>query len=446
MREMVSTDRGRTVTRKQIMSPAWNTSWGRRFIVMALAVAFTSAAGEARADTTPLAAPTGLAATASTAAVALNWNDNIEPDLAGYNVYRSANSSGPWTLLNGSLLTASAYNDVTAQPGVTLYYAVSAMDTFGNTSLAAQTSAARFFTTINWSSAAPAPLKRSEAFGAFANGKLYLFGGYYGDPNWTPTPRADAYDPATNTWRRIANLPKGLSHAGIAVDGGNIYIAGGYPTQADGTGQSFSTSAVWKYNTSSNTYTPMPALPAARGGGILVRNGRNLHFFGGSSSGRKNAGAHWALNIDTGTVWTTLAPMQIPRNHLGGAALNGKIYAVGGQSGQDAAAIYRNNVDAYDPATNTWAAVASLPQARSHHNASTFVMGGRIIAVGGESAHGGARLANVTAFDPTTNAWTELTPMPVKRTAAVADQLNGVIYQTTGNMTTATSKGMPVAQ
>jgi N-acetylneuraminic acid mutarotase len=397
------------------------------------------------ADTTPPAAPTGLTATASTAAVALNWNDNVEADLAGYHVYRSANSSGPWTLLNGSLLTTSAFNDVTAQPGVTFFYAVAAMDNSGNTSPAAQTSAARFFTTINWSSAAAAPLKRSEAFGAFANGKLYLFGGYYGDPSWTPTPRADVYDPATNTWRRIANLPAGLSHAGIAVDGNNIYFAGGYPIQADGTGLTFSTSAVWKYDTSTNTYTSMPALPAARGGGALVRIDRTLHFFGGSSSTRKNAGAHYALNIDTGTTWTTLAPMLVARNHLAGVSLNGKIYAVGGQSGQDAGAIYRNNVDAYDPVTNAWTAVASLPRARSHHNASTFVMGGRIIVVGGESAYSNGRLANVTAYDPATNAWTELTPLPVKRTAAVADQFNGVIYETTGSMTSSTYKGMPVA-
>lgn len=432
---------------KHMVWDARNVSRLRRFLAAAIVVAFVSAAGVRSgqgADTIPPGAPTGFAATASIGGIALDWDDNPESDLAGYSVSRSSSSSGPWTLLNPLLLTTSAYNDGTAQPGVTSYYRVLAVDQSGNTSPEALTSGARLFTTITWSSAAAAPLKRAEAFGTFVNGKLYLFGGYHGDPNWTPTRRADVYDPGTNKWTRIADLPKGLTHVGVAVDGGNIYIAGGYPAQADGTGQNFSTTAVWTYNTSTNSYTSMPPLPFPRAGGVLVRVDRLLYYFGGSNSSRKDAGAQWSLNIDTGTTWTTRAPMPTPRNHLGGAVLNGKIYAVGGQSGQDAAAVYRNNVDAYDPATNTWTAVASLPLARSHHNASTFVMGGRIIAVGGEYAHGGARLANVTAYDPATNAWTELTPMPVKKTAGVAAEVNGVLYQTTGNTGTSTYKGVPV--
>ncbi len=85
---------------------------------------------------------------------------------------------------------------------------------------------------------------------------------------------------------------------------------------------------------------------------VVVRLDRNLHFFGGSGKGRTDTGTHWALNIANPTAWTTLAPMTLARNHLGGAALNGKIYAVAGQTGQDGSSICRNNVDVYDPTTN----------------------------------------------------------------------------------------------
>ena len=47
------------------------------------------------------AAPTGLAATPGDTQVALNWNDNGESDLAGYNVYRSTTQGGPYTKING---------------------------------------------------------------------------------------------------------------------------------------------------------------------------------------------------------------------------------------------------------------------------------------------------------------------------------------------------------
>ena len=38
--------------------------------------------------------------TLSTRAVTLDWNDNSETDLAGYNVYRASSVSGPYTKLN----------------------------------------------------------------------------------------------------------------------------------------------------------------------------------------------------------------------------------------------------------------------------------------------------------------------------------------------------------
>jgi hypothetical protein len=88
------------------------------------------------------AAPTGLDATASSVAVTLNWDDNTEPDLAGYHVYRSANETGPYERLNASLLGDPTYVDDTAAQG-TSYYRVTAVDTSGRESTPAETSAAR---------------------------------------------------------------------------------------------------------------------------------------------------------------------------------------------------------------------------------------------------------------------------------------------------------------
>ncbi len=85
-------------------------------------------------DTTPPAAPTGLAATPGNGSVTLDWADNGETDLAGYVVYRATSSGGPYSSLNGSLLTASNYTDTAVTSGVTYYYVVSAEDTSGNES------------------------------------------------------------------------------------------------------------------------------------------------------------------------------------------------------------------------------------------------------------------------------------------------------------------------
>ncbi len=88
------------------------------------------------------AAPTGLVATASEAGVNLDWADNGESDLTGYNVYRSDNASGPFTKLNTSLLTTSSYADTAAPAGVESFYQVTAANTAGESS-PATTSATR---------------------------------------------------------------------------------------------------------------------------------------------------------------------------------------------------------------------------------------------------------------------------------------------------------------
>jgi hypothetical protein len=85
-------------------------------------------------DTTPPAAPTNLAATAGDAQVSLDWDDNAESDLAGYNVYRSTTSGSGYAQVNGSLVSASDYTDGSVTNGTTYYYVVSAVDTSSNES------------------------------------------------------------------------------------------------------------------------------------------------------------------------------------------------------------------------------------------------------------------------------------------------------------------------
>jgi len=65
----------------------------------------------------------------------LSWAASTATNLAGYNVYRSTASNGTgYTKLNIALLTVTTFTDGTSQPGVTYYYAVTAVDTSGNES------------------------------------------------------------------------------------------------------------------------------------------------------------------------------------------------------------------------------------------------------------------------------------------------------------------------
>ena len=63
----------------------------------------------------------------------LAWAPNMEPDLAGYNIFRHE-EGGPLVKLNSQLVTAPSFRDANVAPGKTYLYSVSAVDTRGNES------------------------------------------------------------------------------------------------------------------------------------------------------------------------------------------------------------------------------------------------------------------------------------------------------------------------
>ena len=63
--------------------------------------------------------------------VELEWDPNSEPDLAGYNVYRSLSSGSGYSIVNPSLVPSPSYTDTTVTPGNTYYYVVTAQNTGG---------------------------------------------------------------------------------------------------------------------------------------------------------------------------------------------------------------------------------------------------------------------------------------------------------------------------
>ncbi|MBD0323803.1 MAG: hypothetical protein ICV72_10515, partial [Aldersonia sp.] len=297
------------------------------------------------------------------------------------------------------------------------------------------------YTTVSWTTAAPSPHPNSEAQGTTVDGKIYFFGGF--SPCCVPTGRSYVFDPVANSWTALTAMPTPATHAGVAADGRNIYIAGGYIANSTNTGQIFGTKQVWRYNIDSNAWTRMPDLPVERSAGSMVVLGRELHYIGGTNLSRTmDVGDHYVFNIDSGTAWTTRAPLPNPRHHAGAVVLNGKIYFVGGQHGHDAASVTENDVHAYDPAANAWTQMADLPKARSHMANSTVVHGGRIVVMGGEVAHS-THMADVTAYSPSKNAWTALTPLPQTRNSGVGGVVSGVLYMLTGSNTTTTYKGTP---
>jgi N-acetylneuraminic acid mutarotase len=139
---------------------------------------------------------------------------------------------------------------------------------------------------------------------------------------------------------------------------------------------------------------------------------------------------------DRGT-WRTAAPMPMKRTEIAAAALEGKIYVVGGfekpSLGNLMSPAITPALDVYDPATDRWTSKAPLPIGL--HHAGIGVAGGRLYVIGGYSRSMFSvrnPVATVYAYDPVTDTWTERAPLPTARGALSVTELDGKLYAVGG--------------
>jgi hypothetical protein len=91
-------------------------------------------------DTFPPATPQAISAavlageTNNSLVVDLSWSINVEPDFAGYRVYRTEQPDTKGQLLTTELLPTPAYRDTSVQPARRYWYVVTAVDRAGNES------------------------------------------------------------------------------------------------------------------------------------------------------------------------------------------------------------------------------------------------------------------------------------------------------------------------
>lgn len=284
-----------------------------------------------------------------------------------------------------------------------------------------------------WQDGAPCPQGRFEGHSFVIDGKMYVLGGF--GKGIKALTRVDVLDPLTGAWSTRADLPAPVTHVGLALDDlqRTAWLAGGFVGDNPGV----ATDAVWSYDVDQDVWSPGPPLPRPVAGGGFARLGRELHWFGGFEADRDtNVPDHWVLDLDDlAQGWSSLAPLPQPRGHVGGAALLGRVHAIGGQFAHDTSPVDLDFHHAYDPLSDTWSEVAPLPFPRSHFESGTFLVDGKVVIVGGRSIVMGLwALSDVTAYDPTSDVWMALPPLPQPRLGPTAELLGTEIYVTAGTL------------
>ena len=303
-----------------------------------------------------------------------------------------------------------------------------------------------------WSSAAPIPVGAEEVYGIAAGGKLYVFGGLA--PGWKPMGMVFEYDPAGDRWTRKRDMPAFLHHVALATVNGKIYMFGGFELPPKGAPAWAPVRTTWEFDPAADTWRQMAPAPMARGAHNAVVIDNRIHLVGGAGlhPGSKEtalhpARPHRALGthevFDPATnAWSTRADMPTARNHAAAGVVDGRIYVIGGRLGSVFITTATNTdiVEEYDPATDTWGRLlAPMPNPRSA--VAWGVHGGRIYVIGGEMRHRDywATFAAVDAFDPKSNSWTRMPPLPMPRHGLAADFIGNRLHVVSGQVQSGTN-------
>lgn len=299
----------------------------------------------------------------------------------------------------------------------------------------------------NWSTMAPLLTQHLDAGAAALEGKIYVLGGEaIGSP---ATQFNQEYDPATNRWRDRAPIPRGISHAGVAGYNGKIYVIGGFTAIV----HAAALDQVFEYDIAADSWRQLPPLSSPRGSvGVAVVGGK-IHAIGGRGLNNVTVATHEVYDPASGK-WSQAAPLPTARDHIGVVVVGGRIHVLGGRisnhvtdnskptTGSAAFSMLNNGFntplhDVYNPAKNSWQSAAPVPTARS--NGAAVYYHGLILYVGGECKKpdpkgGGDTFPENEAYDPKTNQWLMLAPLPAGRQGFGAATVGQYAYFAGGSL------------
>jgi len=290
-----------------------------------------------------------------------------------------------------------------------------------------------------WSPKAPLPAPIAEVGVGQVADKIYVVGGTDQQDHAVATTMR--YDPALDSWETCHPLPQALHHVAVAELDGLLYAIGGLAANVHIAPQR----VVFAYDPKVDRWSEVAPMSIERGSVAAVAFAGKIHVFGGRVSEKVVKMSppntpEMLLGIGTVTKhevydpaadrWSSSEPLPgPPRDHMGVAVLGDAIHVFGGRINDYSDMLDRHDV--FVPRTKTWASAAPLPRPRS---AGAFtVLHDRIIYAGGECKPGGEPFTanafeDVDSYDPSTDTWSALTPLPQGRHAFGAATVDGVAY------------------
>jgi N-acetylneuraminic acid mutarotase len=229
--------------------------------------------------------------------------------------------------------------------------------------------------TNTWTRKAQMPVSVFQTNGAgVINGKIYVSGGWI---NFS-RPVADLlmYDPATNTWTKKRPMPITSANGVTGVIDNRLYVVTGCGIDACDQPQ---VAGLFRYDPATDQWTSLPN-PHRLDGGVGGTIGKKLYVL----TTVINSQGFFVYDPMTNR-WSTRTPLPGCWS-AAGATLAAKLYVFGGlRCNPDGTTSAVRNTSVYDPVTDTWTAKAPMPSVRGGIAASRVILNGqsRIEVVGG---------------------------------------------------------------
>jgi N-acetylneuraminic acid mutarotase len=270
-----------------------------------------------------------------------------------------------------------------------------------------------------WRVRAPVPIPTAFAAVAYGrDGRVYVFGGQAMSDDHRMLAAPQIFDPETNAWSEGAPIPAAVSEPGAAVGaGGRIYVIGG---NLPGPGRHAS-AANYEYDPATNSWRARAPMPSPRAALAVVAakdsHGRTLLYaLGGRDFIDPHNGLSTVEAYDPATdTWSRVASMPTWRHAVASAlGPDGNVYAIGGayRDTRDQPH-FADAVEVYDPRTDHWGRAAPTPQAlECTQVTSTPGIHGRVFVMGGWYTTAKIDADTLLAYDPATRHWQPLPPAP----------------------------------
>lgn len=291
-----------------------------------------------------------------------------------------------------------------------------------------------------WTARAALPWVTQEIYGAALDGKIWTAGGLVARPGGMHiNDRTAVYDPATDAWTEGPRLPQPRHHPMLVSAEGRVWAFGGYDRR-DG-GDWTAMTDVWA--TDRGVWAQVGQMPSRLCETVGLAIGDRIHLVSGRSP-IGDANGEWSDqgDVDSHLVfvasenrWETAQPISMARNSAAGAVLDGKLWIAGGRTVQGGGT---GRLDRYDPATDAWHSLAPIPASTTGQQVGGGVamaaLNGKLVAFGGEwfQRGGGGVFAETWIYDPTRDAWTRGPDMTTPRHGLAAVETGGVIYAIAG--------------